>query len=214
MEALHLTMQNNSNQVLGMYDEMSVMYGQLDAYKHSGSRLDRSTLLDLYNGGSWSRNFKNRENCQSKMHRTAFNMTGFIQPSFVVEMLEKGDPDAFNDRQFFVCPQEVEFKYSDLVVPMDPSVPKLEDIFRLVRNCHSTQTQVYTFDSRGQQTFIDFHDSLCERKLSIVDDEDRRGIVSKAKGQCARLAMILCCLEHAVSTCIEDEVYHPLIGKQ
>ncbi len=191
MEALHLTMQNNSNQVLGMYDEMSVMYGQLDAYKHSGSRLDRSTLLDLYNGGSWSRNFKNRENCQSKMHRTAFNMTGFIQPSFVVEMLEKGDPDAFNDRQFFVCPQEVEFKYSDLVVPMDPSVPKLEDIFRLVRNCHSTQTQVYTFDSRGQQTFIDFHDSLCARKLSIVDG---RGIVSKAKGQCARLAMILCCL--------------------
>lgn len=36
-------MRNNS-QVLGMYDEMSVMYGELDAYKHQGSRLDRSSF--------------------------------------------------------------------------------------------------------------------------------------------------------------------------
>lgn len=43
-------MMRNNSQVLGMYDEMSVMYRQLDAYKHQGSRLDRSTLLDLYNG--------------------------------------------------------------------------------------------------------------------------------------------------------------------
>lgn len=54
-------MMRNNSQVLGMYDEMSVMYGELDAYKHQGSRLDRSTLLDLYNGESWSRNFKNED---------------------------------------------------------------------------------------------------------------------------------------------------------
>ena len=58
MEALHNIMLRNGSQMLGLYDEMSVMYGQLDAYKHSGSTLDRSTLLDLYNGGSWARNFK------------------------------------------------------------------------------------------------------------------------------------------------------------
>ncbi len=37
-----------------------------------------------------------------------------------------------------------------------------------------SDTGVYTFDSRGQQAFINFHDGLCERKLSILDDEDRR----------------------------------------
>ena len=37
MEALHNIMLSNNHQVL---DEMSIMYGQLDAYKHSGSRLD------------------------------------------------------------------------------------------------------------------------------------------------------------------------------
>ena len=58
------------------------------------------------------------------MHRTAFNMCGFIQPSFVVAMLDASDPDAFNDRQFFVCPQEVEYKYEELKVPILRSQPK------------------------------------------------------------------------------------------
>ncbi len=74
MEALyHITLQNN-DQMLGLYDEMTVMY---DAYKHYGSTLDRSTLLDLYNGGSIvARNFKNK-NGPSKLLETAFNMAGF-----------------------------------------------------------------------------------------------------------------------------------------
>ena len=41
MEALHSVMSHNNGQVLSLYDEMSVMYQQLDAYKHSGSTLDR-----------------------------------------------------------------------------------------------------------------------------------------------------------------------------
>ena len=69
MEALHHIMMENNCQILGMYDEMSVMYGQLDAYKHSGSSLDRSTLLDLYNGGSWSRNFWNKDQWMVKMQQ-------------------------------------------------------------------------------------------------------------------------------------------------
>ena len=68
MEALHNVMLVNNHQILGVYDEMSITYGQLDAYKHSGSRLDRSTLLELYNGGSWCRKFKNREYKQDALY--------------------------------------------------------------------------------------------------------------------------------------------------
>ncbi len=42
------------------------------------------------------------------------------------------------------------------------------------------------------------HDKLSTRKIDIADDEDRRGILSKAKGQLARLAMIIHCLEQSV----------------
>ena len=91
MEALHHIMMRNNCQILGMYDEMSVMYSQFDAYKHQGSKLDRSTLLELCGGGSWSRSFKNKEHTTCKMQECSFNMCGFIQPSFVVKMLEGND---------------------------------------------------------------------------------------------------------------------------
>ena len=203
MEALHHIMMSNNCQILGMYDEMSVMYGQLDAYKHSGSKLDRSTLLDLYNGGSWSKNFRNKEQAMAKMQKTAFNMCGFIQPAFVLSMLDTNDPDAFNDRQFFICPEEVEFMYSDLKVPMDPTVVRLEDIFRKIKYAHQDMI-VYTFDREAQAAFIRAHDELCSRKISIPDDEDRRGILTKARGQLARIAMILHSLEQAVELSMND----------
>ena len=199
MEALHHIMLKNSHQILGMYDEMSVMYGQLDAYKHSGSRLDRSTLLDLYNGGSWSRNFKNKDQSMSKMRKTAFNMCGFIQPSFVVEMLQSSDPDGFNDRQLFVCPEETEYKYEQLQVPMDPTVADLKSVFKAIQSAHK-QSVVYTFDVQAREAFIVTHDDLCDRKLSIPDDEDRRGIISKFKGILARIAMVLHSLETGIVT--------------
>ena len=205
MEALHHIMMANNSQILGLYDEMSVMYGQLDAYKHSGSRLDRSTLLDLYNGGSWSRNFRNKEQAMVKMQQTAFNMCGFIQPAFILSMLDTSDPDAFNDRQFFICPEEVEYMYSDLKVPMDPAVVKLENIFRRIKYSHQDKMATYTFDDAAQAAFIEAHDKLCTRKLQIPDDEDRRGILSKARGQLARIAMIIHALEQAIQTPINED---------
>ena len=84
-------------------------------------RLEYS-LLDLYNGGSWSRNFKNKENTDIKMNKTAFNMCGFIQPAFVAKILEANDPDAFNDMQFFICPAKVEYNTMIFKVPMDDSI--------------------------------------------------------------------------------------------
>lgn len=35
IEALHHIMLKNNHQILGMYDEMSIMYGHLDAYRYS-----------------------------------------------------------------------------------------------------------------------------------------------------------------------------------
>ena len=124
------------------------------------------------------------------MHQTAFNMCGFIQPSFVVGMLNTSDPDAFNDRQFFVCPQEVEYKYDELKVPMDPTTPDLKAAFKRIKAVHQKMVQ-YTFEEGGRRAYIQSHDELCDRKLAIPDDEDRRGILSKAKGQLARVAMIM-----------------------
>ena len=69
----------------------------------------------------------------------------------------------------------------------------------------------YTFDENGKQAFIVAHDELCERKQAIPDDEDRRGVLSKAKGQLARLAMIL----HSLRIALADEpVWDTMVTKE
>ena len=124
-------------------------------------------------------------------------MCGFIQPSFVVEMLQSADPDGFNDRQLFVCPEETEYKYQQLKVPMDPTVPDLKAVFGAIQRAHK-ESVIYTFDTEGREAFIAAHDELCDRKLSIPDDEDRREIISKFKGILARIAMVLHTLETGI----------------
>ena len=84
-EQLHSVMASNNGTALGLYDEMSTMYEQLDIYKHAGSRQDRYTLLKLYNGSSWARTFRT---VSARVPRTAFNMSGFIQPALLLDLLQ------------------------------------------------------------------------------------------------------------------------------
>ena len=74
-----------------------------------GSTIDRKTLLTLNGGPSSSRNFKNYP---ATFEKTAFNITGFIQPAFVHQMLHSSNHDGMNDRQLFDFPQETNFKSS------------------------------------------------------------------------------------------------------
>ena len=54
-EELHYTMKRNNNRILGLHDELSLLYEQLDRYK--AGQADRKTILTLINGGCWRRNF-------------------------------------------------------------------------------------------------------------------------------------------------------------
>ena len=53
--------------------------------------------------------------------------------------------------------------------------------------------------------FILYHDALVDRKLAIPDDENHRGVLSKARGQFARLAMFIHILNQAVDEA--QEIY-------
>ena len=131
--------------MLGCFDEMSSFCGQLDLYKHS-STVDRKTLLTLNGGGSWARNFKSYTGI---MEKTAFNVTGFIQPAFVYEMLNlTPDSDGLNDHQLFDFPPERELLLDDLVVPMPLHTPDLQQIFTIIADNHQQQIQ-YTLQGEA-----------------------------------------------------------------
>ena len=86
-EKLHQVMFHNKNQILGAYDELTQFYNMLDQYK-SNSTMDRKTLLALNGGGQWTRDFKNGS---CTMEKTCLNITGFIQPAYVVKMMALND---------------------------------------------------------------------------------------------------------------------------
>ena len=54
MEDLHHRLEINSGRVVGIYDEISVMYEQMD--RNKTGNLDKKQLLTMFNGGSWRRN--------------------------------------------------------------------------------------------------------------------------------------------------------------
>ena len=192
-EQLHSIMCRNRGQVLGLFDEMSSFYGQLDLYKHS-STIDRKTLLTLNGGGSWSRNFKSYS---AHIDKTAFNVTGFIQPAFVYEMLNLvADADGLNDRQLFDFPPERELHLDDLEVPMPPDTPDLFQVFLEIYEHHKHEV-VYTLEGDAYQEYRSTHDLLVNEKMKSTN-EDVQGVLSKARGYCARIAMAIHSLEQAL----------------
>ena len=83
-------------QMLGFYEEIKSLHSSLDLYKNGGSCVDRKQFLCLNGGTAWTRNFKN----SGYVHipATAFNHAGCMHPLLLTEMLDKKDPEGFNDR--------------------------------------------------------------------------------------------------------------------
>ena len=94
-EELHYTMNRNNNRIIGLYDELSLLYEQLNHYK--ACQADRITILTVIHGGCWHRNFRST----SIMRHTCFNLTGFVQPGTVVELCNNRDHEGLMDRQLF-----------------------------------------------------------------------------------------------------------------
>ena len=131
------------------------------------------------------------------MERTAFNVSGFIQPAFVYDMLNNvPDADGLNDRQLFDFPPERELLLDDLVIPIPTDTPDLLQTFLAVYDNHK-ETHIYTLEGDAYSEYRQTHDRLVHEKLRSRD-EDVQGILSKARGYCARIAMVIHSLEQTL----------------
>lgn len=130
---------------LGQIKTKTELYQQLDLYKLTGSKIDKTTLLSLFNGSSWNKNFKNTCTTTHKMKDTAFNYTGFIQPKFLIEMLNWDDSDGFYDLLMVVCQKEILVTFNDLQIPMPDGTIDLYDVFKALRNLHVDNEDVITY---------------------------------------------------------------------
>ena len=192
-EELHYTMKRNDNRVLGLYDELSLLYEQLDRYK--AGQADRKTILTLINGGCWRQNFRSST---STMKSTWFNLTGFVQPATVV-MCNSKDDDGLMDRQLFACPNEIHYDY-DEYRSLPESTPCLKEIFKEIDEAHPlSSTSTYTLQEDAKLEFIAIHDELNQRiREQHSTDHDRKSVIGKGHGQLVRITCAHWALEQAL----------------
>ena len=189
-EELHYTMKWNNNRILGLYDELNLLYEQLDHYK--AGQADRKMILTLINGGCWRRNFRSTT---STIRNTCFNLTGFVQPTTVVRLCNDKDDDGLMDRQLFCCPPEIHYEYT----PLPPTTPSLRKTFKIIDEKNPPDT-TYTLTQDAHAEFIHLHDSINERiHAEHPYDHDRKSILSKAHGQLLRLSVTQFNIDQALS---------------
>ena len=123
--------------------------------------MHRKTLITLNSGSSWSRNYRNYGACAS-MTKTAFNISGFIQPAFVVKMLLSDDADGFNDHQLFAFPPQRDIFLKELALPIPSQLPSLENVCTILRRYLSKPFE-YVINNEALETFEAYHDNLVTR---------------------------------------------------
>ena len=80
----------------------------------------------------------------------------------------------------------------------------LGSVFQKIYETHQTPKE-YKFNEQGLESFKLYHDDLVTRKGHVSDDENRRGILSIAKGQTSRLAMIVHVLQQGFAATIQGD---------
>ena len=141
---------------------------------------------------------RNYKSYTASMDKTAFNISGFIQPAFVYEMLnEVPDADGLNDRQLFDFPPERNIFLDELVVPTPPHTPDLFELFSTIHEVHKSNVVQYSLEGRAYEIYREFHDQLVTGKTR-TDNENAQGILAKARGYCARIAMVVHSLDQAL----------------
>ena len=191
-EELHHVMKRNGPQILELFDELSTMYSQLDLYKQSGSVMDRKTLITLNGGSSWSRNY---QNYTASIKQTAFNMSGFIQPFFV----ERCFFQMMLMVLAFCAPSTKRCTpgWTQAAYSLKYSITQKHLHFASHDSLLNTYLHVCV-EWWCTGAYMEYHDKLvcC---LSQQVDGNIQGILSKAWGYTARLAMILFALEQTLS---------------
>lgn len=100
---------------------------------------------------------------------------------------------------------QANYKFHDLKVPVSDDIVPLKRVYEILlsvhgsdkEQCNDLPTATYKFSEEALDVFATQHDVLVQRKQDIQYDDQRRGVLSKAIGQLARLCGVLYALEQA-----------------
>ena len=192
--------------------EFSLLNELIANNKGGNSLLERKVFLTLYNGGEWLRDYINQPST-AIMHRTCLNLTGVIQPKFIIrQLIPQRTQTGSMIASFSYMPTR---KRSTL----ERSKANARgwnniEVFSILHRGHKENQEDfirYHFDGTTVKEVKSFYNKLVERKAQILWDENRRGLLSKAR-QFMRMYMAKQAVQYALTAIksIKEENGDPL----
>ncbi len=195
LESLCPLLHDNPRGLVLCKDELTGWVRSLNEYK-GGKGSDRQEWLSLWSGADI---IINRKGKTTFVANPLVNVVGCLPPDVLGELNDEyGREDGFIHRILFAWPASQPAHFSDLEVYPDTSNAYgnlFDRLFALhpVRSPSSGELEPETLcfqpDARG--LFIEFVDSLAGEQTIEGFQDCYRGVWSKLKGYCARLALVV-----------------------
>lgn len=196
LEALADTMVANPRGLLGVYDELTAMFGGFDAYRQAGGKKpskDRASFLQAWSGGEYRVDRKGSDT-KTRIANFQFSLLGGIQPRKLAKMAVNGgmDDDGMIQRFLFAVagsePKPIE--RAPNAAARDAYHSAIDALSRLVPG------DPVRLSPEATQVRLKLADYIHDLKEDPSTSDVMREWLSKAPAQFARLCLIFHALEH------------------
>ena len=195
IDGLALKLGENRGSVISLNDEFSTFIDGLDNGKNSVA--DKSRILSLYNGSSWSK--KTKTSGSFHLSSTRFNLVAFTQPNYLINFSRDklNQCDGFFQRFLIGCPQEVYIKMEEQQESLKRTNDNvnmgsvLKDIFD-----HCKEPCEIHLSKEAAELYKEYFNGIVDFRYEEKYDDNKVSIKSKSRGLSLRIAGVLALLRH------------------
>ncbi len=197
IEGLRDVLADTSRGTLAMLDELSALFGSMDAYRERGVSKDRPAYLKLYDGGA--HRVDRAGNKSTFVSNWGLSVVGGIQPEAIRAVAGKLQDDGLLQR-FNVVLAEPARQGHDRARDTD-AFDRYRSIVRGLFQIQPSE-RVVRFGSDAQSVFVEFSSFVNTAQQVQAFPPKMRTHIGKWEGQFARYALMLHCIK-----CLANKAY-------
>ncbi|MEL7068612.1 MAG: DUF3987 domain-containing protein [Cyanobacteria bacterium J06581_3] len=200
MEALMQVHQNNPRGLLVHRDELDGLFKSNNKYR-GGKGDDSQRWLSLYSGKSVKVNRKGNEGSRLQLKKTAVSITGTIQPRILSHYIQGDNIHSGTSARWLFCiPEMPPAKYTEKKIPNISD--DLTDLYSRLDRIPADS--LFIFSDEARDYFVkEWNDPIVDR-ITQESNLAIEAILSKLRGYCARIALVLHCIDELASVCDTD----------
>jgi hypothetical protein len=204
IEKLGSLLQENPLGLLLLRDELAAWVGSFDRYAAGGKGADQPAWMSMYDAAPLTIDRKHSER-SIFIERAAVSVLGTIQPGTLARIFARAEREAgLLARVLLAYPPERPGLWTDEELPESVAADwsgLLGALLALKADWDEhggPQPRLTPIGADAKPIWIDWHDPHA-RETDEVGDDDLRAHFAKLKGACARLALVIACVDAVTS---------------